>query len=341
MNTTNRPFFEWVEPCKLLKTLPVGWKKIITDYFTFTRKDRIAILVLIALMVFVLLAPAVVEKTFSKSPATPDTAWVTSIKRLELKDEDNTDRVTGQTNQENSSYYQYDRSDKAYFNRPKGELFYFDPNTLSPEGWRKLGLRDKTVKTIQNYLAKGGHFYKPEDLSRIYGLFEDEFVRLEPYIRIEGRKTNGPPASANEKPLPLIAKTVRYKAIDINTADTSAFISLPGIGSKLAARIVNFRDKLGGFYAVSQVAETYGLPDSTFQKIQQYLELDNPSVKKININTASVDELKLHPYIRYNLANPIVAYRNQHGPFSKMEELKKIFVITDEVYNKVIPYIAL
>ena len=48
--------------------------------------------------------------------------------------------------------------------------FYFDPNTLSKDGWQKLGIRDKTIKTIQNYLSKGGHFRKPEDLQRVYGL---------------------------------------------------------------------------------------------------------------------------------------------------------------------------
>ena len=111
--------------------------------------------------------------------------------------------------------------------------------------------------------------------------------------------------------------------IDINTADTSAFISLPGIGSKLAARIVNFRDKLGGFYSIDQVGETFGLPDSTFQKIKQYLKLENTSIKKININTATVDELKAHPYIKYSVANPIIAYRNEHGPFFKSGRYKK------------------
>lgn len=318
----------------------MGWKKISTDYFTFTRKDRIAVLVLVVLIVIVVFAPAIVSRPNSGSSATPDTAWMTSVKRLELKEED-TDRFTDRTSKDNSSNYQYDRSDKEYFNRSKGELFSFDPNTLNAEGWKKLGLRDKTVKTIQNYLAKGGHFYKPEDLSKIYGLFEDEYTRLEPYIRIEGKKIANPSAIANETALPPAGKTERYKVIDINTADTSAFISLPGIGSKLAARIVNFRDKLGGFYAISQVAETYGLPDSTFQKLKQYLKLDNASLRKININTASVDELKAHPYIKYALANTIVAYRKEHGSFLKLEDIKKVMVVTEDVYHRIYPYLII
>ena len=118
-------------------------------------------------------------------------------------------------------------------------------------------------------------------------------------------------------------------------------IALPGIGSKLAARIITFREKLGGFYSLDQVGETYGLPDSTFQKIKQWLKLENALVKKININTATVDEMKFHPYIKYSLANPIVAYRNEHGPFSRIEDIKKVMAVTEDVYKKIAPYLTM
>src|SRR5258705_24726 len=131
-----------------------------------------------------------------------------------------------------------------------------------------------------------------------------------------------------------------YTAVDINNADTIAFISLPGIGSKLAARIVTFRDKLGGFYSIEQVRETYGLPDSTFQKIKQWLKLDNASVKKININTATVDELKAHPYIKFSIANPIVAYRTENWLFTKLEDIKKVMAVTNELYDKIVSYLS-
>ena len=65
------------------------------------------------------------------------------------------------------------------------------------------------------------------------------------------------------------------------------------------------------------------------------------TVKKININTATIDELKAHPYIKYSLANPIVAYRNEHGAFDKLEDLKKIMTVTEEVYKKISPYLAI
>jgi competence ComEA-like helix-hairpin-helix protein len=130
-------------------------------------------------------------------------------------------------------------------------------------------------------------------------------------------------------------------AIDINSADTTVFISLPGIGSRLASRIVNFRNKLGGFYSVTQVGETFGLPDSTFQKIRLYLKLGNTPVRKININTATVDELKAHPYLKYAVANPIVSYRNEHGPFSRIEDIRNVLVVTEEIFLKIAPYLII
>jgi competence ComEA-like helix-hairpin-helix protein len=133
----------------------------------------------------------------------------------------------------------------------------------------------------------------------------------------------------------------KYTVVDINTADTSAFIALPGIGNKLALRIVNFRDKLGGFYSIDQIGETYGLPDSVFRKIKPFLKFETNLVKKFNINTATKDEMKSHPYIKWNLANAIVEYRNQHGNFSSLEDLKKVSLITTEVFDKIKFYLAL
>jgi len=114
---------------------------------------------------------------------------------------------------------------------------------------------------------------------------------------------------------------------------------LPGIGNKLANRIVTFREKLGGFYKIDQVGETFALPDSTFQKIKPRLILTNNSVKQININTATIDELKTHPYIRYQIGNAIIQYRTQHGSFSSIEDIKKIVLVTDEIFNKAAPYL--
>jgi DNA uptake protein ComE-like DNA-binding protein len=128
--------------------------------------------------------------------------------------------------------------------------------------------------------------------------------------------------------------------VQINRADSAAWEALPGIGPALAARILRFRDKLGGFYAVGQVAETYGLPDSTFKKIQASLRLDSGSLKKLNINQMDEKSLAQHPYIRYKLARQIVQYRSVHGPFSRPEDLYNIPLVDDSIYRKLEKYIS-
>jgi competence protein ComEA len=227
-------------------------------------------------------------------------------------------------------------------NKPsaKGELFYFDPNTISPEQWKTLGLRDKTISTIQNYISKGGKFRSAEDLKKIYGLHNDEFERLSPYVKIENQSAviNNKNSTNNSFNNPSNKKKFHGEIIDINTADTTALTALPGIGSKLANRIISFREKLGGFFSVDQIAETYALPDSTFIKIKPFLKT-NSEVKKININTADANILKQHPYVKWNLANAIIQYRNQHGAFKSVNDLQQIALITPEIFRKISAYL--
>ena len=318
------------------------WKQFIKDYLNFTRRERIAVLAIAFVMTFVILYPEITARIFPQKKIIADTSWFAEVRQLEQKVPDS---FSNDRNSEDDGYaYQYDRPKGNYYvaKEVKSELFYFDPNKTSVADWKRLGLRDKTIQTIQNYRSKGGKFRKPDDLQRVYGLHQNEFERLAPYVRIETVEIRNPEMFKSPTNENTTAKTYssNYRVVDVNIADTSAFIALPGIGSKLASRIVSFRDKLGGFYSVEQLKETYGLPDSTFQKIKQYLKLDNLSVKKININTATVDELKAHPYIKYSLANPIIAYRNEHGLFTKVEDIKKVMVVTEDIYKKIEPYLT-
>ena len=82
------------------------------------------------------------------------------------------------------------------------------------------------------------------------------------------------------------------------------------------------------------------MPDSTFQKIKQYLKLEYTAIRKININTATADELKAHPYINNNIANSIVAFRTEHGSFTNREDVKKVMILTDQIYAKIAPYLV-
>jgi competence ComEA-like helix-hairpin-helix protein len=217
-------------------------------------------------------------------------------------------------------------------------LFYFDPNNLPATGWKKLGLKDKTISSIQKYLSKGGRFRQPEDLKKIWGLNQNLVQRLLPYVKIEA--VNNSFQSRPEYESKKYEAKKMPALMDINHADSISLDGLPGIGPALSRRILGFRDRLGGFYSVDQVSETFGLPDSVFKKIKDRLVLNDPMLRQININTATADEMKQHPYIRYQLANAIVQFREQHGLFSHIGDIKKIMMLNDEIYNKLAPYLT-
>lgn len=269
-----------------------------------------------------------------------DSAWLLAASRLQ--EQALTDSQTSYT----SGQLFNQATTQSYFSPPGRTLFYFNPNELPAQGWEKLGLKPKTIRTIINYRNKGGEFRKPEDLQKIYGLSQADYLALLPYIQLPAHEKPVSPLTAGQqhittdKPSSPAYTKKNYHIIDINTADTTEYSSLPGIGAALARRIVNFREKLGGFYRVEQVGETYGVPDSTFQKIKPYLQINNPVLKKLNINTASFEILSAHPYIKYTMAKNILSFKKQHGNFNKTEELQKIMNISPGDYEKIKYYIT-
>lgn len=304
------------------------------SYFHFTKKERTGILSLTALAVVSVII-SIGHSYFFKAKPSDGHVYTGDIAKLEAKAIDTA-----------SSRHRYTRAYKAFKSSPAkrysysmGELFFFDPNKISEKEWRRLGLRDKTISIIMNYLSKGGRFREPSDLKKIWGLQEELANRIIPYARIAGLESQPyRDYSENARPGSYVSK--KYEAVDINEGDTTALAKLPGIGPKLSQRIIKYRDRLGGFYAVDQVAETFGLPDSTFKKIRTWLKVEKEKIKTININTATLEELKVHPYIRYHLANALVQYRQQHKAYSSVNEIRNIMLVDDTTFQKVAPYLV-
>jgi competence ComEA-like helix-hairpin-helix protein len=230
---------------------------------------------------------------------------------------------------------------------PSPKVFDFDPNTADRAALLQLGLPPKTAATLIKYRQKGGKFYRKEDLKKIYGLPEKDYQRLEPYISIAAADEPGPEgtasisfnASEERKAIPVSYSSPAPIKIDINQSTATDWQKLYGIGPVLSKRIVKFRDKLGGFSAVEQVAETFGLPDSTFQAIRPQLKF-SPISKKIAINTASAEALQAHPYIQWSQANVMVAYRKEHGPYRRLEDLKKVIALNEDLIDRLAPYLS-
>ncbi|HVI46969.1 MAG TPA: helix-hairpin-helix domain-containing protein [Chitinophaga sp.] len=310
------------------------WKAVMKAYLCFSKRERAGIFILIILMLTVS-QTSVIISCFYRTPVTDTAAFRVAVQVFE-----------------------------GQFHAPEAPvaapLFYFDPNSLPAEDWEQLGVSARTAATIQKYLQKGGHFRRPEDLERIYGLSAITCARLIPFVRIkeEGHRRqdkwekydNGgyrrrDTVYRRGEVFRRDSFAYRYhrkgpaQVIDINLADTLQWRSLPGIGAGFARRIVAFRDKLGGYHSIAQVAECYGLPDSTFQKIQPFLKIGDGSLKKIDLNLTDEKSLAAHPYIRAKLAHLIVQYRNAHAGFREVGELLMLPLVDEIIYRKIEPYI--
>lgn len=223
-------------------------------------------------------------------------------------------------------------------------LFPFDPNLASREELIQLGFPSRAAENLLRYRSKGGYLARPTDLQKIYALPAHLYEQLLPFVRIEDKAAATDTAYLADPPLPVNTSEAKAAVpslpviIHINQATAAEWQLLRGIGPVLSQRIVRFRDKLGGFYGVEQLAETYGLPDSTFQRIRAQLK-EGPLLRYVYINSATEADLQAHPYISRQQARVIVAYRREHGPFSTAADLLKIRVLSPEEVDRLTPYL--
>ena len=161
------------------------WKHFLKDYFIFTHKERTSIIFILSIVFFFILLPFAFP-FFIKQKQYSHKQFESEIERLNIEPNDSSKIKNYSKNFDNRFYDDYSPSGKEKYERIKPEVFYFDPNTISPGDWKRLGVREKTITTIQNYLSKGGRFNKPEDIAKIWGLSPADQQRLIPYVSIKG-----------------------------------------------------------------------------------------------------------------------------------------------------------
>lgn len=208
---------------------------------------------------------------------------------------------------------------------PNPKMFSFDPNNLPDEQWKLLGLSEKQVSIIKHFEAKGGHFYKKEDLQKIYGITTDDYKRMEPYINLT--------AGAYTKAAPGVI-------IEINSADSVKLTQIRGIGPAFAQRIIEYRTRLGGFLNKDQLKEVYGIDTAKFAQIQNEISINPTHITKIKINEVDFEGLRKFPYLTNKQTNAIIQYRKQHGDYHSIADMKNIVILDDDILRKIEPYIV-
>jgi competence protein ComEA len=221
-----------------------------------------------------------------------------------------------------------DPVNNAIENTDSLNLFNFDPNNASFETLVKLGLSEKQAKTILSYRSKGGKFRKSSDISKIYGINDDLVKNLLPYVKIE-----------YDTLLSKRQDVYRKALLDLNKCDSALLDNLPGIGPVLSARIIKYRNRLGGFVSKGQLKEVYGLTAETYNRIQERLFADSSVIYKIKINGAEYKDLIKHPYFDKYDIKAILKYKELNGRISDMNELIDNKLLTEERAKRIKPYL--
>lgn len=197
----------------------------------------------------------------------------------------------------------------------------FEPNLTDSIEFLQLGLPPFIAHNIIKYRQAGGKFATAEAFSRIYGMTEEQFHILEPYIYIsesfQKKSDTLRYAEVEKRDTLAFYKYPEGTLIDLNRADTTELKKIPGIGIGIARAIVAYRNQLGGFYDVGQLQELKWITSD----MQHWFKVENGPIHRINANKAGLDRLRAHPYINYYQARVIIEFRR------KKDKIKKPFSV--------------
>ena len=286
--------------------------------FYISKKSRRGLTVLFFLAFFIVLIPRLYVH-FLKV----DTVL---IKKPLIKAETKTNNSKSKENKKKYSK----KKKKLVYRSPKGK---FDPNEYTHEDWMYLGLSERQTNVIMSFLNH--KIYTNEALKKIYVLPETVYHLIKD-------STVYPAHIFDEKETFVKKKSPSItKFLELNTIDSLELISINGIGPFYASQIINYRNKLGGFYKREQLMEIWKMKEETYQILMESLIIDTSTLQKIHLNTVSFEKLKNHPYLSYSQANSIVKMRTQLGRFDSISSIKKSKLINDDTFLRVRPYLSL
>jgi DNA uptake protein ComE-like DNA-binding protein len=217
------------------------------------------------------------------------------------------------------------------------KLHEFDPNTVDKDTWMAMGLPERVFSGLSRYREKGGRFRRPEQVLKLYHLPEETGAALLPFVRLDSsmwaRKTR-------TKKWDSANRSAQQGPFDLNLADSLVLEKVPGIGPKTAHRILQFRERLGGFYSKEQLYEIYRIDSLIVLALmdKSFISKDL-MLKKVKINQVTEEVMAQHPYVRKGLARILVRYRQQHGPFRNPEDLKGIRILEGKTLDQLKPYL--
>jgi competence protein ComEA len=313
-------------------------RKLANDLLTMSKAEQNGALVLLVLLVLLIilrfLTPQLLNNKESYRENIREMIDAAETNESKYKEElENKASANVKSEEAGKSFLEKSpaHSRKADYPMRKINYFIFDPNTITKPELMNLGFTDKAANVFINFRNRGAVFHHKSDLLKVYSIDSAMYLKLEPYISISDQPTK---SEIIEQP-----KALPVKNLEINSADSALWTTLPGIGPVFASRICKFRDYLGGFVKIEQLMEVYNFTEERYMQIYSLLTIDTTKVTRINLNFASVNDLRRHPYCNDETARKIVDYRSKAGSFHSVAILITDSVLTSNEFDKLSPYL--
>ncbi len=236
---------------------------------------------------------------------------------------------------------------KTYKKIPKTEnklpvsvlhLQNFDPNLADSAQLQALGLSSFVCRNILKYRERGGVFRQKSDLANIYGLSQETYKRLEPYILLQKTEQDVVGRVPKEAELDDVRPELYSALCRINTADTADLMQYPGIGTYTAKRIMDYRERLGGYCSPDQLDEISGIYPENLRVLKQCLQTDSTEIRKLKLNHGSLEQFRSHPYLNFYQARALVELRQSRGKISSPEDLIFLDEFNEQDLKRLLPY---
>jgi len=223
-------------------------------------------------------------------------------------------------------------------------IFPFNPSYLTDKKGYQLGMSLEEIDRVLAHRAAGKFINSAQEFQQVSKVSDSLLQTIEPFFKFPAWLTEKKPTKVTSTPHTTSTNkesSIRPQVIaDLNTVDATTLTSVRGIGKKLAQRIVNYRDKLGGFSTNDQLYEVYYLDSVVANSVlSKFKVLSIPQFEKIDLNSASFKDVLSIVYIDYELTKKIVDYRDEIAAYQTLDELKNIDGFPVDKFERIALYL--